>query len=143
MLSVFDVINEVYHQSGHLGQEKTLVNCKPEFYSATQKLVKIHCESSYICMVKNPMISSRHGAKKPIISSWFCDRFQVDLIDTRKMWCKDVYGITQCCIMTVRDHLTGFIYCVALPNKTNELQCTQAQEVLWFGWVPPNCSYQQ
>ncbi len=33
------------------------------------------------------------------------------------MWHKDVYGITQHWIMTVKTHLTGFMNCVALPNK--------------------------
>ena len=57
------------------------------------------------------------GAKKPILSSEFCDRIQVDLIDMRAMRKKDVYGNMQRWIMTVKDHSTGLVYLCALPRK--------------------------
>jgi hypothetical protein len=34
-------------------------------------------------MEKQPTVPPRKGAKKPIISSEFCDQFQVDLIELR------------------------------------------------------------
>ncbi len=60
----------------------------------------------------------RKGAKKPSISSEFCDYFQVDLIDMRTMRKKDVYGVMQHWIMTVKDHSTSLVYLTALPRKT-------------------------
>ncbi len=75
MLSVFDVIDKVHRQSRHLGQGKTLVNCKPKFYSVTKKLVQIYCESCYICMGANPVIPTHPSAKKLIISSLIYEQF--------------------------------------------------------------------
>jgi hypothetical protein len=46
-------------------------------------------------MEKQPTVPPRKVAKKPIISSEFCDRFQVDLIDMRTMRKKDVFGVMQ------------------------------------------------
>ncbi len=85
MLSIFDAIVKVHCCSNHLVQEKTLVSCKSALYSAKQDLVRIYCESYYICMEKNPMVPPRKRAKKPRVSSNFHDRFQVNLIDMRKM----------------------------------------------------------
>jgi hypothetical protein len=47
--------------------------------------------------------------------------FQLNLyqhvIDTREMKRKDIYWVMQHWIMAVKDHATGLIFCVALPNK--------------------------
>jgi len=58
------------------------------------------------------------GAKKPILSSEFCDRIQVGLIDMRAMRKRDIYGNMQRWIMTVKDHSTGLVYLCALQQKT-------------------------
>ncbi len=89
MLDVFDVIKEAHCQQGHLQVDKTLAACKPVFYSPTYELCKIYCENCYICHEKTPVIEPKKGAKEPIISSEFRDRFQVDLIDMRTMRKRD------------------------------------------------------
>jgi hypothetical protein len=68
-------------------------------------------------MEKQPTVPPRKGAKKPVISSEFCDRFQVDLIDMRTMRKKDVYRVMQHWIMTIKDHSTGLVYLAALPRN--------------------------
>ncbi len=75
----------------------------------------------------------RKVAKKPIISSEFCDRFQVDLIDMRTMWKNDVYGVMQHWIMTVKDHSTGLVYLAALPRKTAVFVANEMEK--YFGFV--------
>jgi hypothetical protein len=87
------------------------------FYSPTYDLCKIYCENCYICHEKTPVIEPRKGAKKPIISSEFRDRFQVDLIDMRTMRKKDVYGQMQHWIMSIKDHSDGLVYLAALPRR--------------------------
>jgi hypothetical protein len=69
-------------------------------------------------MEKQPAVMPRKGAKKPIISSEFCDHFQVDLIDMRTTRKKDVYGVVQRWIITIKDHTTDLVYLAALPRKT-------------------------
>ncbi len=90
MLAVFYVLDKAHCRLGHLAVEKTPAATKPAFYSPTYELCKIYCENCYVCMDKQPTVPPRKGAKKPIISSEFCDRFQVDLIDMRTKRKKDV-----------------------------------------------------
>ncbi len=78
-------------------------------------------------------MDARKGAKKPILSSEFCDRFQVDLIDMRTMRKKDVYGQMQRWIMTVKDHLTGLVYLCALPCKKADFFAAELEK--FFGLV--------
>ncbi len=91
MLAVFDVIHEAHYRLGHLAVNKTLAATKPAFYSSTYELCKIYCKNCYVCMEKQPTVPPRKGAKRPIISSEFCDHFQVDLIDMRTTRKKDFY----------------------------------------------------
>jgi hypothetical protein len=80
MLAVFDVIHKAHCRLGNLANDKTLAATKPAFYSPMYELCKIYCENCYMCMEKQPTVPPRKGAKKPIILSEFCDRFQVDLL---------------------------------------------------------------
>jgi hypothetical protein len=133
MLDIFNVIKEAHCQQGHLRVDKTLAACKPMFYSPTYELCKMYCEDCYICHEKTPAIEARKGAKKPIISSEFRDRFQVDLIDMRTMRKKDVYGHMQRWIMTVKDHSTGLVYLVALPRKMAKFIAAELER--YFGFI--------
>jgi hypothetical protein len=96
MLAIFDLIHEAHCRLSHLAVDKTLAATKPAFYSPTYELCKIYCKNCYMCMEKQPTVPLRKGAKKPIISSEFCDHFQEDLIDMRTMRKKDVYEVIQC-----------------------------------------------
>jgi hypothetical protein len=78
-------------------------------------------------------VPARKGAKKPILSSKFRDGFQVDLIDMRTMWKRDVYGQMQRWIMTVKDHLTGLVYLCALPRKKAAFVAAELEK--FFGFV--------
>jgi hypothetical protein len=133
MLAIFDVIHEAHCRLGHLAVMKTLVETKPAHYSPTYELVKIYCENCYVCMEKQPTVSPRKDAKKPILSSEFRDRFQVDLIDMRTMQKMEVYGVMQHWIMTIKDHSTGLVYLAVLPRKTAEFVVNELEK--YFGFV--------
>jgi hypothetical protein len=79
-------------------------------------------------MEKQPTVPSWKGAKKPIIFSEFCDHFQVDLIDMRNMRKKDLYGLMQCWIMTIKVHSTGLVYLAVLPRKTAVFVAVQLEK---------------
>jgi hypothetical protein len=68
-------------------------------------------------MERNPKIPHQKGAKKPIYSDNYRDRFQVDLIDMKKFAKPNVYGVLQRWIMAVKDHSTGFTALFSLPRK--------------------------
>jgi hypothetical protein len=133
MLDVFDVFLSAHSQKGHLKTERTLSAMKPQYYSATYDLVKLFVEDCAVCHQKNSGIEKKKGARKPIISSEFRDRFQVDLIDMRTIRKKDVYGHMMRWIMTVKDHSTGLIYLVALPRKKANYVAAELEK--YFGFV--------
>ena len=133
MLSVFDVIDEAHRGGGHMGIDRTLQATKPMYHSPTQELVTIYCSLCYVCQEKTPVIPARKGAKKPIISSAFCDRFQVDLIDMRTCRRKNEYGVWMRWILTVKDHSTGLIYLSSLPFKEARFVAYELER--YFGFV--------
>jgi hypothetical protein len=132
MLDIFDVIHEAHSRQGHLKVDKTLANCMM-FYSPMYKLCKLFIADCFLCHERHPNVLARKGAKKPILSSEFCDHFQVDLIDMQSMRKRDVYGQMQCWILTVKDHSTGLVYLCALPWK--KATFTAAKLEKFFGCV--------
>ena len=133
MLNVYDAIWESHAKIGHLGHDKTHDACKEAYYSPSQKLVRIFCQDCFVCLEKQPRIQEHKGAKRPIISSNFRDRFQVDLIDMRTIRKEDVYGVTMRWIMTVKDHSTGLIWLAALPYKKASFVAFELEK--YFGFV--------
>ena len=133
MLDVFDVFLSAHSVLGHMKTERTLGALKPQYYSATEDLVKLFVSDCSVCHQKNSGIQKKKGARKPIISSEFRDRFQVDLIDMRTIRRRNVYGHMQRWIMTVKDHSTGFIYLVALPRKMAKFVAAELEK--YFGLV--------
>lgn len=130
---VFDAIDEWHRKRGHMGQERTHNYCREKYYNCTQKLVIIYCETCFVCMQKNPTVAPLKGSRKPIRSNHFRERFQIDLIDFRKMRKRDPFGVLMRWIMTVKDHSTGFTYVCALPRKTARAVAHKLQEV--FGLI--------
>ena len=79
-------------------------------------------------MKKNPTVTAMKGSRKPIWSNGFRDRFQVDLIDFRKMRKCDPFGTIMQWIVTVKDHSTGFTHVSAIPRKTANFVAHRLQE---------------
>jgi hypothetical protein len=92
MLDVFDAFLSAHQTLGQLKTEKMLALLKPQYYSATADLVKVFIDDCSVCHQKNTGIQKKKGTRKPIISSEFRDRFQVDLTDMRTIRRTDVYG---------------------------------------------------
>ena len=133
MLDVFDVILSAHEQQGHLKTDRTLSALKPQYYSATEDLVKVLVDDCTVCHQKNSGITKKKGARKPIISSEFRVCFQVDLIDMRTIRRRDVYGKMMRWILTVKDHSTGLLYLVALPRKMAKYVAAELEK--YFGFV--------
>jgi hypothetical protein len=132
MLDIFNVIHEAHSRQGHLKVDKTLANCTM-FYSPTYKLCKLFIADCFVCHERHPNVPARKGAKKPILSSEFRDRFQVNLIDMRTMRKRDVYG-------QMLDHdserpfdWTGVSLCTTLPWKKAAFIAAELEK--FFGFV--------
>ena len=126
---VFNAIDEGHRYRGHRGQERTHTYCSEKYYNCTQALVRIYCETCFVCMQKNPAVAPLKGSRKPIRSNDFRDRFQVDLIDFRKMRKRDPFGVLMRWIVTVKDHATGFTHVSAIPQKRASYVAHRLQEL--------------
>ena len=130
---VFEAINEWHHHNGHLGQERTWEYCKGKFWNVTQEHVRLYCTTCFICLKKNPVTKKLKGSIKPIFSKNFRDRFQVDLIDFRRLRKRDPFGVLMRWVMTLKDHATGLTCICALPRKQAHLVAYKLQEI--FGMI--------
>ncbi len=130
---VFDGINEWHHFQGHMGQERTWGFCKEKFWNVTQQHVRYFCTTCFECMRKNPVPKKLKGSIKPIFSKNFRDRFQVDLINFRRLRKRDPFGVLMRWVMTLKDHATGLTFICALPRKQAHLVAYKLQEI--FGVI--------
>ena len=130
---VFDGINEWHHFAGHMGQERTWGYCQEKYWNVTQQHVRYFCTTCFECMRKNPVPKKLRGSIKPIFSKNFRDRFQVDLIDFRRLRKRDPFGVLMRWVMTLKDHATGLTFICALPRKQAHLVAYKLQEI--FGLI--------
>lgn len=114
---VFDSIWECHQQAGHMKNHSTWSLVSKKYYNITEKLVENFVATCPVCIKEQPCAKPHKGAVKPIRSRSFRDRFQVDLIDFSKKATKDIYGIEQKWIMTLKDHFSKMVYLRALPSK--------------------------
>jgi hypothetical protein len=80
-------------------------------------------------MKKNPVTRNEKGNQTLIFSRNFGDRFQIDLIDFRKLRKRDPFGVLMRWVMTLKDHATGLTHICALPRKRPMLIAYKLQEI--------------
>jgi hypothetical protein len=112
---VFDCIHDWHKFSTHMGQERTWNWCREKYYNISQELVRHYCMTCVACLKKNPSAKNTKGSRKPLQSSHFQERFQVDLIDMCKLRKRDPFGVLMHWIMTVK--ATWLVYLTALPRR--------------------------
>jgi hypothetical protein len=118
MNRVYDVIQEAHCQiTGHCGRDATYAIVKKNYYNISQAMVTTFIKACTVCVRRNISRKTLPGAKKPIRSTSFRDRFQVDLIDMRSNPQPDVFGTEMKWIVTCKDHFTGFTGFFAIPKK--------------------------
>ena len=84
-------------------------------------------------MKKNPVTKNEKDSRKPIFSKNWRDRFQVDLVDFRKLRKRDPFGVLMRWVMSLKDHASKLTYISALPRKRPKLVAYKLQEI--FGLI--------
>ena len=130
---LFDSIDDWHTKNGHLDQESTWKYCRNKYANITQDHVKIYCTTCFVCMKKNPVTKNEKGSQKPIFSKKWRDRFQVDLVDFRKLRKRDPFGVLMRWMMSLKDKATRLTYICALPRKRPKLVAYKLQEI--FGLI--------
>lgn len=96
-------------------------------------MVAIFIISCLHCYQKQLVIKALKGARKPILSQEFMDRFQEDLIDMQKKRRWNIHRVMQCWIMTLKDHAKGIMYVKSLPKKKPKYDAHELD--LIFGFI--------
>jgi hypothetical protein len=110
---MFDVIYDIHHSVGHTGTSTMRPESKKKYANVTKPLLKLFCNYSDEFQLKKKNLPNHGLVVKPIRSSEFNSRWQMDLIDLRTI--KD--GKFEW-IMNCQDHYTKFCMLEALEKKT-------------------------
>jgi transposase InsO family protein len=128
MSQVFDAIKDAHvGLLAHLKANPTHKAVQMKYSNITFHHCREFCRLCPVCLKSHPSIKKQKGADKPLTSLQFRDRFQIDLIDMRTKPATNIYNIIMRYIVTVKDHLTGFVCLSCIPRKrpiyvTYELQ---------------------
>jgi len=118
---IFDVIYECHREAGQM-KTGTSFNCIVEHssYGITRIDVVNFIATCPVCLGGSVRFPKVDGAKQPITSSFFRDRFQCDLVDFRN---NVGYGCDRTeykWLLVVKDHFTRFVQLHPLSTKCEE-----------------------
>ena len=114
---LYDILKLSHESTGHGGHKKMTEECSRRYYNITSRSIKLYkslCEGCARTMTKK---GSKNVIVKPIKSTDFGNRGQVDLIDVRSLPDGEMKWILQ-----YQDHTTKF--CILRP-----LRCKEARGV--------------
>ena len=117
---VFDYILEAHRQAGHMAPVTTHNLVKIKCYNISLALCKIFKATCPVCNTQKQSRKQHKGAKKPIRSSHFRDRYQCDLIDKRADPKVDGHGVECKWLMVLKDHFSRLVYLRPIPTKSPE-----------------------
>jgi len=128
---VFDVIKEAHHTflANTKGSNSLHFLVKRKYWNISEDHCKLFISFDKNSNTRKPQVKQVKGARKPIISKRFRERFQVDLIDMRSKPCVDPYGVVMCWILVCKDHHTKFVYLCPLPKKSAYLVAYELNKI--------------
>ena len=109
---VFDIIYDAHVNVGHGGQKRTHCEIKKNVANVTRKQVAAFLSYCVTCEEKRSQMKKKRVIR-PITSSDYGQRGQVDLIDMRSCKTRDSYSF----ILHYQDHFTKFSVLKALHSK--------------------------
>lgn len=104
----FDIIKRIHISTGHGGRDRMIKELQVKYANILRDTVELFKSLCQECQKKRKRIMTKGIVVKPILSSEFSSRGQVDLIDMQSM-SQGSYKF----IMVYQDHLTKF--CVLRP----------------------------
>ena len=103
---------------------------KDKYHNISEECLILFVDTCPICNEKMKQIPKHVGAKSPIKSVHFRDRFQVDLINCHKNPQPDGNGTVIIWLMVLKDHHTRFLYLRALARKEAKCVCYELDHIL-------------
>ena len=111
---LFDTIDEVHSRMCHKGEKNTHIELKKTVANITKNQIRIYIEYCRICEETRQRREKAKRVEKPIISTEFGQRGQMDLIDMRHSGGEYNY------IFHYQDHFTKFSILKRLRSKRAE-----------------------
>ena len=119
--NAFDALHECHRIVGHKKTSSTRNEAARRYWNLTEELCKIFVTTCPECCHDPPKVKKLPGAKTPIHSGQFRDRFQADLIDYRSNPKCDVNGIEMKWLLVLKDHFTKFTMLRPIARKEAKL----------------------
>jgi transposase InsO family protein len=119
--NTFDAIHECHLTVGHKKKSSTRYEAAQKYYNLTEELCKTFVTCCPECCHEAPKVKKLSGAKNPIASAHFRDRFQADLIDYRSNPKMDVNGVEMKWLLVLKDHFTKFTMVRPIARKEAKL----------------------
>lgn len=107
----YDIVKRAHVATGHGGRDRMTKELQVKYANIQRDTVELFKSLCQECQKKRKRPMTKGVVVKPILSSEFSSRGQVDLIDMQSMSCR-----TYKWIMVYQDHLTKF--CVLRPLKS-------------------------
>lgn len=128
---VFDVIYDAHVNVCHGGQKRTYCEVKKNVANVTREQVALFLSYCVTCEEKRS-IKNKKAVVRPITSSGYGGRGQVDLIDMRSCKTTDNY----CFILHYQDHFTKFSILKALYSKRTSEVSKQLYDIFTIIGAP-------
>jgi len=128
---IFDVIKRVHIVTGHGGRDKMLKALNPKYANVSREVVELYKELCEECMKKRKRPTTTGVVVRPILTSDYGSRSQVDLIDMQSMAHNGFKWI-----MVYQDHLTKFCALRALSSKRATEVAYQLMDIFLFLGAP-------
>ena len=113
---IFDICWTIHQSVGHQGRDTMLNEAKKFYDNITRPIVELFLKYSEEYQLKRKKIKNHGFVVKPIRSSDFNSRWQIDLIDFRTLPDGEFNWI-----LTVQDHCTKFVWLVPLKQKSGQV----------------------
>ena len=114
--SLFDLLENIHTEGGkHLGRDRLFAVLKQKYSGFSKDLIQVSLNSCNECQLQKCKKQLKSTVTKPIRSSNFASRVQIDLIDFQ-----NTPEINRPCnfLMVYQDHLTKFVILRPLRNKS-------------------------
>ena len=113
---LFDLFEKVHSEDGkHIGRDRLFFQLKKRYSGFSRKLVLAFVALCHECQLKKSKKSIKSIVVKPIRSSDFSSREQVDLMDMQASGSENSpYNF----LLVYQDHLTKFVFLRPIKNKT-------------------------
>ena len=137
---LFDVIQRIHLQLNHVRRIGLYKRISQEYHGITEKACKIFLQGCEECHLRKARKSIKSLVVKPIYSTRFLSRCQVDLIDFRDMSQEhnmSESGVPYRWLLVYQDHFTKFIRLRSLKHKSAE-EVSEVLEDFFCELGPPH-----